>query len=596
MSIDTALFSADFQSELLTALSEDTENLDDLTNGVLIHADNFQALNLLQARYREQVKCIYIDPPYNTGSDNSFLYKDSFQHSSWASMMESRFNLARSLVINNAGIWVSTDDGEYSHLKFVMDVSFGSQNFVADVIWNSRKSVSSDTLISGAINHTTFFAKNKQSLEANKNQFRLPESSEGFSNPDNDPRGLWKLDPLDAPNIRENLSYPIKNPQTGQIFYPPEGRCWRFEEKTVQKYLEDNRILFGKTGKGKPAFKRFYEDAKDKGRTTTTLWNDVGTTTNGTKLLYDIFGDSIGKEELNKIKPKPIELVQRIAQLHQSNTPLILDYFAGSGTTAHAVINLNREDDGKRQYILVEQGEYFDTVLKPRVQKVIYSDSWKNGEPQADKDGHFNGVSQMVKVLKLESYEDTLNNLALPKDSLLDNLPQSAQSDYRLRYLLDVESRDSLLSASHFNQPFTYQLDIATDSAGASETTTIDLVETFNYLLGLSVHRVEDCRYDQGYVMIEGVLPQHRDKAKPPKTLIIWRDCTTWGEEKLGELLDKKGINPNSTSFKNAYHGVYLNGDNTVITAWQDSNDRTKSLNLQAIEGEFLRLMFEGES
>ena len=575
--VDTSLFELKFQADILNNLHD----LDEKTNGLLIHSDNFQALNLLQERYKEQVKCIYIDPPYNTGSDNDFIYKDNYQHSSWAAMMSSRFELARDLIQDNSGIWVSTDDGEYARLQILMADSFGNDNFVGDIIWNSRKSMSSDALISGAINHTTFFAKNKVVLDKNKSKFRLPETKDGFENPDNDPRGAWKLDPMDAAEIRENLSYGITNPNTGETFYPPEGRHWRFEESTVLDYLKDGRILFGKTGKGKPAFKRFYEDAKEKGKTTNTLWDDVGTTTNGTKLLHALFNNTIPKEKLNKIKPKPIEFMQKIFQLHNEKLPVYMDYFAGSGTTAHAVINLNREDNGNRKYILVEQGEYFDSVLKPRVQKVIFAKDWKDGKPQADN-GEFGGVSQIVKVLKLESYEDTLNNLELKQpasDLFAQN--EALQNDYLLHYMLDVESRDSLLNTQHFTKPFDYQLNIATTSAGAYEAKIIDLVETFNYLIGLRVSEINDKR-ENGLVTVQGT------NASGEKTLVIWRDCEKYDYDRLNDYLNRHKINPQESEFD----VVYINGDHNVVTAWEDSDGGLKTLKVRSIESEFLARMF----
>ena len=576
--VDTALFEPTFQADVLREI----EHLDDKTNGLLIHSDNFQALNLLQERYKEQVKCIYIDPPYNTGSDNDFIYKDNYQHSSWVAMMSNRFELARDLIQDNSGIWVSTDDGEYARLQILMADSFGNDNFVGDIIWNSRKSMSSDALISGAINHTTFFAKNKVVLDKNKSKFRLPETMDGFENPDNDLRGAWKLDPLDAPNVRENLSYGITNPNTGETFYPPEGRCWRFEKETVDAYLKDGRILFGKTGKTKPAFKRFYEEAKEKGKVTNTLWDDVGTTTNGTKLLHSLFNNAIPKEKLNKIKPKPIEFMQKIFQLHNEKLPIYMDYFAGSGTTAHAVINLNREDKGTRKYILVEQGEYFDTVLKPRVQKVIFAKEWKDGKPQADN-GAFGGVSQIVKVLKLESYEDTLNNLELKQpasDLFAQN--EALQNDYLLHYMLDVESRGSLLSTDHFAKPFDYELNIATSSAGAYQAQKIDLVETFHYLIGLRVEQVNDEREKRGIVTVLGKLPSGEE------TLIIWRDVNCVGYEELNRYLESRDINPKDSEFD----VVYINGDHNIPTVFADSDDVVKTLKVRSIEAEFLERMF----
>lgn len=260
---------------------------------------------------------------------------------------------------------------------------------------------------------------------------------------------------------------------------------------------------------------------------------------------------------------------------------IVLDYFAGSGTTAHAVINLNRDDKGNRKYILVEQGEYFDTVLKPRVQKVIFAKEWKDGEPQSDN-GTFNGISQIVKVLKLESYEDTLNNLELKQpasDLFAQN--QALQNDYLLHYMLDVESRDSLLNTEHFAKPFDYQLNITTTSAGAYEAKRIDLVETFNYLIGLRVSEINDKR-ENGLVTVQGT------NASGEKVLIIWRDCEKYDYDKLNRYLDSRDINPQDSEFD----VVYINGDHNVPTVFADSDESVKTLKVRSIEAEFLSRMF----
>ena len=237
------------------------KDLDEATDGLLIHGENYQALRLLMERYRGQIKCIYIDPPYNTGHDE-FIYKDRYQHSSWLAMMESRLKLAREWMREDGVIFISCDENEQSHLKLCGDEIFGGNNYITDVIWNARKSVSSDTLISLAHHHTLFWAKHKPTLDSNKHLFRLPASAEKFDNPDNDPRGPWTLDPFDAPNIRPNLTYKIVNPNTGEEFWPPEGRCWRTSEDEYKRLLAEGRIVFGKTGMGRPALKRLLGECK----------------------------------------------------------------------------------------------------------------------------------------------------------------------------------------------------------------------------------------------------------------------------------------------------------------------------------------------
>jgi len=578
--VDTRHFDREFTLKLLACM----ENMDASLDGVCINSENFQALNLVLDRYRGQVQCIYIDPPYNTGSDNDFAYKDNYRHSSWLSMMFDRTALSRALANTSGAIFVSTDDGEYANLRLVLDESWGGNNFVADVIWSSRKSVSNDALISVATNHVTCYAVSKVELENRKESFRLPQNEKGFENPDNDPRGPWKLDPMDAPNIRENLTYPIKNPATEEEFYPPEGRCWRFEQWQTEQLLQEGRIVFGRSGTAKPMYRRYLSEAKAKGKTPTTLWDDVKTTTDATKLLLDLFGAAITRELINKIKPKPTELVERCVRLLTDSSGIILDYFAGSGTAAHAVVNLNRQDGGKRKYLLVEMGEYVETVLVPRLKKVVYSSDWKEGKPQ-NRD---TGVSHCFKVLKLESYEDTLNNLQLlrtdEQSKLLNTLPQDGRDDYLLHYMLAVESRGSLLSVEDFKEPFDYTLNIAVDSAGAFEARKIDLVETFNYLIGLRVNRI-DSQPERGFATVVGTLPSGES------CLVLWRDCKNLDYDGIAELWEELNSNPAD----NMFEVLYINGDHnipTVLTQTAEKGGATHVFKLRQIEPEFLERMF----
>lgn len=271
----------------------------------------------------------------------------------------------------------------------------------------------------------------------------------------------------------------------------------------------------------------------------------------------------------------------------KSDNTTALDYFAGSGTTGHAIIALNRQDQGKRKYILVEQGEYFDTVLKPRIQKVVYSAEWKDGKAIAS----LTGISHAFKVLKIKSYEDTLNNLQLLRTSkqqeLLDSLPESAQEEYLLQYLLNIESRGSLLSVEHFRKPFDCKLKVAVDSAGAYEERTIDLVETFNYLIGLRVKLME-IAVDRGYTRVEGTLPSGES------VLIIWRDCERIGYEELKRYTNRFDLD----SRKETFDLIFINGDHNIpaiFTSTEAEGGITKKLNIRQIEPEFLSCMFSVE-
>ena len=583
--VDTALFEPKFQADVLSELHD----LDEKTSGLLIHSDNFQALNLLQERYKEQVKCIYIDPPYNTDGDG-FMYKDNYQHSSWLTLMSSRLEFSKNLMNNSSLIYQSINDNEEDKLKIINKDIFNLDNFVADLIWaNKEGGGSSDSkLFRIKHEHILVVAKNKNNVDiignniSNKERYKLEDEYVKV-------RGKYYLQKLGMGSIQYSLSldYPIETPD-GKFVMPADNNngkraCWRWSKDKFDKNKKAGFVEIKKNRDGNwIVYTKQYMNCDNDGNPILRTQRPMGiideySSTQASKLL-----DGMGlSNEFNY--SKPIELLQYLISRLELNNDLVLDYFAGSGTTAHAVINLNREDHGNRKYILVEQGEYFDSVLKPRVQKVIFAKEWKDGKPQADN-GVFGGVSQIVKVLKLESYEDTLNNLELrkPAQDLADmGLSETVQNDYLLHYMLDVESRDSLLNTQHFAKPFDYQLNIATTSAGAYEAKAIDLVETFNYLIGLRVSEINDKR-ETGLVTVQGT------NASGEKTLVIWRDCEKYDYDKLNRYLDSRDINPQDSEFD----VVYINGDHNVPTVFTDSDDSVKTLKVRSIEAEFLSRMF----
>ena len=356
----------------------------DKTENLYIEGDNLEVLKLLQESYLGKIKLIYIDPPYNTGHD--FVYPDSFimenddynegvgyfdsegnvnysrenvssagkYHSDWCSMIFSRLMLARNLLSDEGVIFISIDVNEIHNLRKICDEVFGNTNFVTDIIWNSRKSVSNDAIVSLNHNYTLVYAKNMAVFYSQKSNFKLPDTGEGFENPDSDARGPWKADPFDSPGIRPNLTYMIKNPNTGEEYWPPKGRCWRTGKKEYLDFLSDNRIVFGKTGSGKPQLKRFLTEAKEKGITPKSLWDDCGTATDGTKEIIDLFGSKVFDT------PKPVSFIKKIIELSTSSDDIILDFFSGSATTAHAVLLFNAENGKKCKYILVQIQEKLD--------------------------------------------------------------------------------------------------------------------------------------------------------------------------------------------------------------------------------------------
>ncbi|SHI97111.1 adenine-specific DNA-methyltransferase [Geosporobacter subterraneus DSM 17957] len=374
---------------------EESKNWD-TTENLYIEGDNLDVLKLLQESYLGKVKMIYIDPPYNTGND--FIYRDNFTrnrdeyageagvydedgdrlfrntesngrfHSDWCSMMYPRLVLARNLLRDDGVIFISIDDGEQGQLKKICDEVFGESNFAACIPWQSRLSMQNDTDLSINHEYLIVYAKkrrfeNRRLKESNVNTwynkdsfvFRpLPLDKDKFDNPDNDPRGLWKADPFDAPNVRPNLTYPITNPNTGEQHLPPSGRHWRISPEKFSSALANGRIIFGKNGTGRPQMKSFYEEKKDFGSIDNSWFSGdkVGTATAATKELQFLFENSPFDT------PKPTTLLKKLITLgFVESGDIILDFFSGSATTAHAVMQLNAEDGGKRKFIMVQLPE-----------------------------------------------------------------------------------------------------------------------------------------------------------------------------------------------------------------------------------------------
>lgn len=324
---------------------------------------------------------IYIDPPYNTGND--FIYEDDFAenteeflkksnqkdeegnrlvantesngrfHSDWLSMMYPRLKLARNLLREDGVIFISIDDNEVSSLKKICDEIYGEQNFLGCIVWNSTKSVTNTAIISVSHNFKLIYVKNINYFIKNRSHFRLPEDGSGFENLDNDPRGPWKADPFQVGGWRPNQQYEIKNPKTGEVYKPNAGCSWKNDYKNFLDLIKDNRIVFGVSGEAGPQRKRFLSEAKERGKVSKTWWDEEGTTTNGTQELKKLFNGIIIFDN-----PKPIKLMKKIITLGEHNkNGIILDFFAGSATTAHAVMQLNAEDGGNLKFIMVQLPE-----------------------------------------------------------------------------------------------------------------------------------------------------------------------------------------------------------------------------------------------
>jgi len=366
--------------------SVDFEN----TRNLYIEGDNLDALKLLQETYLGKVKMIYIDPPYNTGND--FIYADDFSfgdaenqirsgvrdesgnwmvaeerwkqnttsngrfHSDWLSMMHSRLRLARNLLREDGIVFISIDDGEVSNLRRVCDEVFGEDQFAAQIIWKKRNTPPNDKVIGAQHDYILVYVRS--TLDGINLRQRSDDQIARYKNPDNHPKGPWAAGDLTA-NVKggryvASLNFPIKNPRTQEEFYPANNGNWRFNREKIQRLLDDDEIYFGKDDRSSPKLKRFLCDVKE-GTTWTTLWDFAPLNTAGSNEMSEIFGNSVLFES-----PKPVGLLNLILQAGSGPDSIILDFFSGSATTAHAVMQLNAEDGGKRRHIMVQLPEPCD--------------------------------------------------------------------------------------------------------------------------------------------------------------------------------------------------------------------------------------------
>ena len=527
--LDTVFFDQEFKNQILSEI----DNLDQQTNGLLIKSENWQALNLLKEKYRGKVKCIYIDPPYNTGSDG-FLYKDSFKHSSWLSFMENRLKLAKEFLSEDGVIFVSIDDNEVVKLKELMDGVFGVENFVAQLIFQSNSIKNNAKQISTSHEYCLTYVKNLiiqsnwritlpnskklldyfKSLPSNITSLEKSQLIKSFIRQNNisgslanytliDDSGLFRLDNIGGVK-NGNTKTEIIHPVTKKPCKISNGG-WRFNEDKINQLLKDGVIYFGSNENSVPQIKRYLQEDHE------AVFNSViyKDTSQDAKQVANL---SNGNSFFNF--PKNLDYIKSLTSLvnNINSNNLILDFFAGSGTTGHAVINLNREDDGNRKFMLVEMGEYFDTVLKPRIAKVIYTENWKEGKPN----GEIKGSSQIVKYLTLEQYEDVLDNLETKMEDLDDGLP--------FKYWYTPESL-ALDNSLNLKTPFANKTKIG---KGQIEM-KVDLAETYNYLRGLEVKKVkvfefEGWQYKAYQVARNGIFD----------TLIVWRNI----DEKLASIVE----------------------------------------------------------
>ncbi len=392
---------------------------DDAGNdNMIIHGDNLEALKSLLPQYEGRIKCIYIDPPYNTGEEG-WIYNDNVndpkirkwigevvgkenedlsRHDKWLCMIYPRLRLLQKLLSDDGVIFISIDDNEYANLKLICDEIFGGKNYVASFIWEKRKNRENRKVVSSRHDYVLCYAKNIVSERRVLKQLPMTgEAIKRYQNPDDDPRGPWKSDPAIAQGGHgtKNQFYTLVAPN-GNKFEPPLGCCWRFTEEKMKEAIADNRIWFGKDGNNVPR-KKTYLYEKVRGLTPETIWfaNDVSTNEMAKNNLKNIFVN-----EVPFVTPKPLELIERILQITTDENDIVLDSFAGSGTTAHAVLNMNKSDGGSRKFILIEMMDYAEDITAERVRRVI--DGYGEGKNAVTGTGGGFGYCELGERLLLE--------------------------------------------------------------------------------------------------------------------------------------------------------------------------------------------------
>ena len=579
--LDTVFFDAKFKHQLVKSM----ENVDEQTNGLLINSENFQALELLQEKFARRAKCAYIDPPYNAKS-SEIMYKNTFKHASWLSLMENRINVARNLLRDDSVFEIAIDEVENARLCLLNDALLDFYSGRADVSIVINPSGQQGKNFSTSSEYVHFYFQDEPNMLAKEIRSEENADVRGFMNGAKGEGGNYLRTsgktcfyPIYVKNnivigfgdVCEDDFHPISaNVVNGDILeiYPidAEGveRKWLFGRDTVSDIQSELSVKKNRnTG--------LYEIIRTKTEINyKTVWTDstYSAKEHGTNLLSKMFKSPVFSF------PKSLYAVKDCIGIAIRNTQssIVLDFFAGSGTTGHAVIEHNRDNENaNHKYVLCEMGDYFNSATRPRIEKALYSRDWRDGKPISR-----NGISQCFKYIRLEQYEDTLNNLEIKKQQT-DWTDDEFHESYMLSYMLDTETRDSLLNLKWFVNPFNMTLKTTKDNELVE--TKVDMVETFNYLIGLNVE-TEDWHQDDNICVVQG--KTHREGLK---TLVIWRNCDEIDNEKLCRFFERMDFRTRDTEFDQ----IYVNGDNTLPNLRRDEEHWKVVL----IEEEFQKRMFE---
>lgn len=415
----------------------------------LLEGDNLHSLKLLEKTHKGKIDVIYIDPPYNTLKDG-FTYEDEqvdgndgFRHSKWLSFMSERLKIARKFLQESGVIFISIDDNEEAQLKLLCDDIFGSVNFVGMILWKKKTNGNNMGWLPAVHDYVLCYAKNIESIYDMGFDVSEEEILKKYSNPDNDPRGPWTTSDLSANHV--GPSFPINNPTNGMVFYPPEGRYWVFNEEEVNKRIEDGRIIFGKSGEARPVQRVFARDRNISKRKAESWWDSTGMNADATKELKEVFGKA-------KVftHPKPTRLIKDILEIScDKKNSIILDFFAGSGTTGQAVMDLNKEDGGNRHFILCTNNEnnICEEVTYQRLKTVITG-------KRADGSDYSEGRKANLKYYRTDFVDKESEEIY---DELLEYIKEMIQLQYGVKvdnqkYIMIMDDDEMDEFEKHFDE------------------------------------------------------------------------------------------------------------------------------------------------
>lgn len=626
--LDTRFFDESFKAQLIANI----EDFDEQCDGLLIHSENFQALKFLTSKYNQSIDAIYIDPPYNSDG-MEIIYKNNYKDSSWCSLLENRLQVAKQLLTKSAISCTTIDETEVSNLDLILKDIFHEYVVRPVVIeYNHRGRVKSNFSITHEYSLWTIprgqdlVTRQKEISDAiRRNLRRTGTDSKRIDSPSQF-YGI-EVDNVSMKIVNVTMPLAVSDPipehttsETTMVWpiddYGVERR-WYYGRERVERESKDGTV-WATTIKNKIQI-HYHQDGKPKMRKSVWVGKKLDASTHGSELLNSIFG--LGTVEFSF--PKSIHAVQQcLESLTDDAGALYLDYFPGSGTTGHGVINLNRENGGKRKYILTEMGNHFNTVLKPRLAKVAYASDWKNGKP-VSRD---TGISHCFKYIRLESYEDTLGNLRLERklgqqSMFAQTTNDSARQAYVMNYMLDVETRgsQSLLNIQKFLDPTQYQLNVRSASGDETVPVNVDLLETFNYLLGLEVEHIAAPIYfdaelsqaefgrwqaevrhsENGQWWFRTVYGKNRNGQQ---VLVVWRNLpSVIAGEKDGVLLDNAVLDAVlverlkirlTESVDDEIDILYVNGDHNIHIPRDRQGQPMEQARVQLIEEAFHRLMF----